>query len=192
MSGTASARLCAGLLALAFAGHAAADPRADLHAAFMKNLAAKTYRATMFELPSGKQISMVEYQAPDRYRIQAAGQPSSVIAGGNMYLQVNGQSMKVPLQPGMLEKFRSDAAWKQMEKDTKIENAGAGTIGGELAHKFHWTSTGKHPSVGDVWVSAKTGYVLQVETTSKTGSKKGAVRVRYSDFNSAIAIAPPK
>jgi outer membrane lipoprotein-sorting protein len=191
MIGPATTRIFAGLLALAFAGHAAADARSELHAAFQKNLAAKSYRATMTDLVTGKQFSTVEYQSPDRYRIQAAGM-SSVIAGGNMYMQVDGQPMKVPLKPGMLEKFRSDAAWKQMEKDTLIQDAGAGTVGAEPARKFHWITSGKHPSTGDVWVSAKSGYVVQVETSEKAGSKKGAVRVKYSDFNNAaIRIAPP-
>jgi len=192
MKGPNSARLGAALLALAFAGHAAADARADLHAAFQKNLSAKTYRATMTDLKTGKQISTVEYQTPDRYRIQVSGGPTSVIAGGFMYLQVNGQSMKVPLQAGMVEKFRSDAAWKQMEKDTQIQDGGAGVVGAEPAHKFHWINTGQHPSTGDAWVSLKSGYVIQIETTDKAGSKKGAVRVHYGDFNSAISIAPPK
>ena len=191
MTRPATARTCAALLALAFAGQAAADARADLHAAFQKNMSAKTYRATMTDLATGKQMSTVEFQAPDRYRIQVSGGPTSVIAGGNMYLQVNGQSMKVPLQPGMMEKFRSDAAWKQMEKDTLIKDAGAGTVGAEAARKFHWISSGKHPSTGDVWVGLKSGYVLQVETTDAAGSKKGAVRVHYGDFNSAIRITPP-
>jgi outer membrane lipoprotein-sorting protein len=190
MNGPATTRLCAGLLALAFAGHAVADARADLHAAFQKNMSAKTYRAKMTDLATGKQVSTVEFQAPDRYRIQANGM-NSVIANGNMYLVVNGQSMKVPLQPGMMEKFRSDAAWKQMEKDTLIKDNGPGTVGAEPARKFHWISSGKHPSTGDVWVSLKSGHVLQVETTDAAGSKKGAVRVTYGDFDSAIKIEPP-
>ena len=191
MTGPATSRICAALLALAFAGNALADARADLHAAFQKNLSAKTYRATMTDLATGKQVSTVEFQAPDRYRIQANGM-TSVIANGNMYMQVNGQSMKVPLQPGMMEKFRSDAAWKQMEKDTLISERAPGTVGAEPARKFHWITSGAHPSTGDVWVSVKSGYVLQVETTEAAGSKKGAVRVHYGDFNSAISIAPPK
>jgi outer membrane lipoprotein-sorting protein len=189
----AATGLFAGLIALSFAGNALADARSDLHAAFMKNMSAKTYRAVMTDLASGKTASTVEFQAPDRYRIKVEGGPQSVIAGGNMYMQVNGQSMKVPLRPGMLEKFRSDAAWKQMEKDTLIQGGGATTVGAEPARKFHWISSGEHPSTGDVWVSLKSGYVIQVETAEKTGSKHGAVRVRYSDFGSAaIEIAPPK
>jgi len=187
----AAIAVSAGPLAPAFAGKAAADGRADRHVAFPKNMSAKTYRATMTDRASGKQFSVVEFQAPDRYRIKVEGGPESVIAGGNMYMQVNGQQMKVPLQPGMLEKFRSDAAWKQMEADTLIQDAGAGAVGDQPARRFHWITGGKHPSTGDVWVG-KSGYVIQVET-SETGSKRGAVRVRYSDFGSAdIRIAPPK
>jgi outer membrane lipoprotein-sorting protein len=187
----AQARVCTVLFALAFAGQAAADARADLHAAFQKNLSARTYRATMDDLATGKQFSTVEFQAPDRYRIQASG-TTTVIANGNMYLLINGKSMTVPMQPGMLEKFRSDAAWKQMEQDTQIQDAGLGVVGAEPAHKFHWINTGKHPSTGDAWVGVKSGYVIQIETAEKAG-KKGAVRVQYGDFNSsAISISPPK
>ena len=107
-------------------------------------------------------------------------------------MQVNGQSMKVPLPAGTMEKFRSDSAWKQMEKDTLISERAPGTVGAEPARKFHWITSGAHPSTGDVWVGVKSGYVLQVETTEAAGSKKGAVRVHYGDFNSAISIAPPK
>jgi hypothetical protein len=79
-----------------------------------------------------------------------------------------------------------------MEKETLIKDAGPGTVGAQPAHKYHWISSGKHASSGDVWVGVPSGRVIQVET-SKDGSKKGAVRVQYSDFDSAtIQIAPPK
>ncbi len=185
-------RLAAGLLALALAGAASADARGDLHAAFRKNLAAKTYRATMTDLASGKQVSVVEFQAPDRYRISVAGGPTTVIAGGVMYLDMQGQKMKVPVPKGMLENYRSDAALKQMQTDTVIRAAGAGTVGALPARRYRWTSTGKKTSVGDAWVDLKSGYVLQVESAADARSRAGAVRVRYSDFNSAaIRIAPP-
>jgi outer membrane lipoprotein-sorting protein len=189
MKRPAQARICTALIALAFAGQAAADARADLHAAFQKNLSAKTYRATMTDLATGKQFSTVEFQAPDRYRVQANGM-TSVIANGNMYVAVNGKPMTIPMPAGTLDKFRSDAAWKQMELDTQIQDSGAGVVGTEPAHKFHWVNSGKHPSTGDAWVSSKSGYVIQIVSMQ---SKKGAVRVQYGDFNSsAISISPPK
>ena len=193
MRSPAAAVICTGLIALAFAGSAAADARGEVHAAFMKNLAAKSYRATMTDLATGKQVSTVEFQAPDRYRIAVAGGPESVIAGGAMYMQVNGKTMKVPVRPGMLEQFRSDSAWKRMEADTLIQDAGLGTVGAEPARKYHWISTGKYPGTGDVWVSLQSGYVIQAQTAEKAGSKASAVQVRYGDFGSAkIRIAPPK
>jgi hypothetical protein len=192
MSQAAALRFSAALLALAFAGNAAADARGDVHAAFMKNLSAKSYRATMTDLASGRQVSTVEFQAPDRYRIQAVGGPTSVIADGAMFMEVNGKTMKMPLQPGMLEQFRSDAAWKRMESDTLIRATGAGMVGTEAARKYHWISSGKNASTGDLWVGLS-GYVLQVETAQKPGSKAGAVRVVYSGFNDpSIRIAKPK
>jgi hypothetical protein len=193
-----ASRLAAGLLAVAvfaqaFAGPAAADTRGDLHAAFRKNLAAKAYRATITDLASGKQVSSVEFQAPDRYRITPAGGPASVVADGKMHMQVNGRTMSMPLPAGMLEQLRSDSAWKQMEKDTLIRDAGVGAVAGEPARKYHWISSGKNASTGDAWVSLKSGRVIQVETAAQPGSKAGAVRVRYTDFDSAaIRIEAPK
>lgn len=189
----AACRLSVALLALAFAGGAAADARSDLHAAFLKNMAAKSYRASMTDLGTGKPVSTVEFQAPDRYRISVAGGPTSVIANGNMYMQVNGRSMSMPLPKGMLENYRSDAAWKNMESETLIRDAGPGMVGAEPARKFHWITSGKNASTGDAWVGVTSGRVIQVETASKPGAKATGVRVRYSDFDSpAIRISPPK
>jgi hypothetical protein len=185
--------LLAGLLALSFAGAASADARGALHAAFMKNMAARTYRATITDLGTGKQVSSVEFQAPDRYRIQPANGPASVIAGGKMIMEVNGQHMSMAVPAGMLEQMRSDSAWKQMEKETLIRDSGLGMAGAEPARRYHWITTGKNASTGDAWVSVKSGRVIQVETAAQPGKKAGAVRVSYTDFDSpAIRIDAPK
>src|SRR5204863_57911 len=56
----AATGLFAGLIALGFAGNALADARTSVHAAFQKNMSAKTYRAAMTDLASGKSFSTVE------------------------------------------------------------------------------------------------------------------------------------
>jgi hypothetical protein len=189
----AALRLSAGLLALAVSGAALADARADLHAAFVRNLAAKSYRATISDLASGREVARVEFQAPDRYRIVAAGRPAGIIAGGKMYMDVNGRKLSVPAPAGMLENYRSDAAWKRMETQAQISDAGASLVGAEPARKFHWVSSGKHASSGDAWVGLKSGRVLQVRIAGKAGAgNAGPVQVRYSDFDSAaIRIEAP-
>jgi outer membrane lipoprotein-sorting protein len=177
--------LCAALLCLAAAGTAAADARGDLRAAYGKTLGAKSYRATMTDLKTGKQVSTVEFQAPDRYRVSVPGGPTSVIAGGNMYIVVNGQTMKVPLPAGMQEQLRGDSAFNKLDASTRFSDLGLGKVGAEPARKYHWVGTGKSAGSGDAWVSVRTGRVLQVES-------EGKVRVLYSDFNSpAIQIATP-
>jgi hypothetical protein len=165
----------AGFAALVFAGRRPADARADLHAAFMKNMSAKSYRATMTDLATDRQVSEVEFQAPDRYRIRVAGGPGIGDRGRRHVHAGQRPDDEGADEAGMMEQFRSDAAWKKMEAETLIKDAGLGTVGAEPAHKYHWISSGKNASTGDVWVGVKSGYVIQVETAQKAGSKAGAV-----------------
>jgi hypothetical protein len=179
-------RLCATLLVLALPGPALADARADLHAAFVKNMAVHSYRATMTDLATGKAVSTVEFQAPDRYRVNVPGRPATVIADNTMYLSVNGRAMKVPLPAGTLDQYRSDAAIRKLEANTVYSATGMATVDGEPARRYHWVATGKHASTGDAWVAVRSGRVIQVESAGK-------VRVRYSDFDSPdIRIELPR
>jgi len=181
------------LLGLTFAGTAAADPRGEVHAAFLKNLSAKAYRSTITDLQTGKTVATVEFQAPDRFRIVPANGPTTIIAGDRMYVTLNGRAAVVPLPAGMMGQYRSDAMWKRMESNTLISDGGLGAVGVEPAHKYHWVGSGKDAGSGDVWVSVKSGRVVQAQTAPDPGHKAGAVRVSYTDFDStAIAIAPPK
>ena len=68
-------RALVALLALAFAGVACADARQELHAAFARNVALKSFKATMVDLSSNKTVSVVEFQAPDRFRVTPTGMP---------------------------------------------------------------------------------------------------------------------
>lgn len=187
-------RAIVALLALTLAPAAWADARQELHAAFVRNMALKSFKATMVELPGNKTVSVVEFQAPDRYRVTAGGQPPSVIIGDAMYMNAGGQVMKVPMPKGTFGKFRNEEAIADLEKGTVVESDGAGMVGGQPARKYRFRSTtGKQQSTSVVWVGVTSGNVLQVETTGKNGGKTFAMRVLYSDFNSpAIRINAPK
>ena len=94
-----SARVLAALLAFMFVSPAWADGSAELRSAFAQTLKLTALRATMLELPSGKPVSSVDYQAPYRYRVTpAAGAAgaASVIIGDTMYLQADGRPMNIP------------------------------------------------------------------------------------------------
>jgi hypothetical protein len=177
---------CVALLCLALPVPVLADARSELHAAFAKNLALKSYRAQMTDLSTGKPVSTVEFQAPDRYRISVPGRPTSLVANNTMYLEVNGKSLTLALPAGLLDQYRSDATFRRLEAKTRFTDLGAGTVGTEPARKYHWDASGRDTTAGDAWVSVRTGLVLQVESAGK-------VRVTYSDFNSpAIRIEPPR
>lgn len=182
------------LFALAFAASVSADVRQELHSAFVKNLALKSFRATMVDLTSNRTLSTVEFQAPDRYRITAAGQAPSLIIGNTMYLNHQGQFMKIPLPKQMLGQYRNEAAIADLEKGLSVESLGPGLVGTEAARKYRFTTTAdKKAATSTAWIGVGSGNVLQVETSGQTAGKPYAMRVLYSDFNShSIQINAPK
>lgn len=190
----ASVTLACGLLLAALAGPARADARKDLHDAFVRHQALKSYRAAMTDLRSGKAMSVFEYQAPDRFRITAPGRPASVIIGNTMTMNAGGRTMSMPLPKGMLDQYRNGQALADLEKGATVESLGPGTVGAQPARKYRFkTSVNKQQSSSDVWVGVASGVILQMETSGKHGGTPFAMRVAYSDLNSpAIRISAPK
>ena len=78
---------------------AAAAPKDDLHAAFAKFLAARSFRATATDVKKGEPVSKMEFVAPDRYRVDAGGQ-TSLIVGDTMYMDIGGKMQPLPV-PGV-------------------------------------------------------------------------------------------
>jgi outer membrane lipoprotein-sorting protein len=186
-------RIAAAVLCLAFAGAALADPRQDLHTAYLKMQALKSYKATMVDQGSRKTVSVVEFQAPDRLRMTMDGGMTTIVVGDTMYMTVNGRSMVVPMPKGTLSKYRNEESLREIEKGALVTNEGPSMVGGQPAqtYRFSTVSNGQ-PSSSLVWVSLTTGLVLQVETLSNKGNKAARMRILYSDFNSpAIRISKP-
>jgi hypothetical protein len=186
-------RVLAALLALSFSVSASADTRQELHAAMVRSLALKSFRATMIDLSNNKTVSIVEFRAPDRYRISAAGMPPSLMIGDTMYLNRDGTFMKIPLPKQMIGKYRNEDAIKELEKGMMVESLGPGMVGTQPARRYRWRNSGKQESTSTAWIGVSSGNVLQVETSGKAAGKPIAMRVLYSDFNSpSIKIEAPK
>ena len=183
-----------GLVALSFAGAACADARQELHTAFARNLALTSFKATMVDLSSNKTVSVVEFQAPDRFRVTPTGMPSSVIIGDTMYMSHDGQTMKVPMPKGTFAKYRNQDAMKELEKGTTVDGMGMGRVGTQPARTYRFLSAkGKDQTTSTVWVGVASGQVLQLETSGKSAGKPFSMRMLYTDFNSpAIKVTPPK
>jgi hypothetical protein len=184
------------VLCLAVPGAARADARAQLHAAFEKFLAQSSFEARTAAHVSGSSprdiASVVEFQAPDRYRITVAGRPPSVVIGTTMYLTVNGRTTKLPGAAAAISGFRSPDLLAQVERTAHVDDLGLDAAAGMPARKFRYRTGRARGAVSSeciVWVSVASGLPLRLETRSLSQSST----VTYSRYGDpTIRIAAPK
>src|SRR5215469_2634523 len=110
-------RLALSLLAISAFGSAWAGPQENVHDAFAKFLAAKTFRATVTDVKNGEQLSAMEFVAPDRYHMHnAKAGADTIIIGNDGWMNVKGQLMKMPIPVGkIIGQFRNDAMLRQKD-----------------------------------------------------------------------------
>jgi outer membrane lipoprotein-sorting protein len=186
--------LLALLLALAASPFAMAGPNEELQAAFVKFLAAKSFRATMVDAGRGQALGELEFVAPDRYRIRMAGDvPAQVVIGDTLYMDMGGRSMKLPVPAGeMTARYRDRSVLDRLRHDLEVTALGSERLDGELARVYRYTSTEDKRTTVKTWVSEASGMPLQFETGSEAGGGLQTVRVRYRDYGDpAIRIDPP-
>jgi hypothetical protein len=184
---------------LALPGVALADAREQLHAAFVRFLAQPSFEARTTAHVSGRDIvaareitSVVQFQAPDRYRITVPGRPPSVVIGTTIYLTVNGRTMKLPDAAAAIAGFRSPDLLAQVERTAHVDDLGLDATAGTPARKFRYRTgrtRGAPSSECVVWVSVASGLPVRLET----GSIARSSAVTYSRYGDpTIRIAAPK
>jgi outer membrane lipoprotein-sorting protein len=179
------------LCALAAAGSAAADPKAEVHAAFAKFLDAHSFRATVTDVTKGQQLSEMEYVAPDRYHMKTGKGPETFIIGDEGYMDINGRMMKVPVPVGKIIAQYRNKSWAD-EHGVAVVAAGSDSVEGEAAHVYTYSMTEPNKAEGKLWVSDASGYPIQLESAGSFMGVKTTTRVRYSDFNDpAIHVSAP-
>src|SRR5690606_31027386 len=115
-----------------------ADPRAEVEAAMRKFIAARSYHASM-HVDGGADGSMtneLDFVAPDRYRLVMPRLGTQVIIGDTMYMQVQGQSMKMPLPEGTLGQWRDPARLEADRAGTAVRALGREAVDGTPARKY--------------------------------------------------------
>jgi hypothetical protein len=165
-------------LALALpCGGASAAPKDDLHAAFAKFLKVRSFRV-----------------APDRYRMNSADGASQLIIGDAMYMDMDGQLMRVPV-PGVRKltaQYRNEDALREMEGNMAVQALPDATVDGETARAYAYSVTEPVKAEVKTWISVKTGLPIQVESSGRFMGIKSTTRVRYSDFDDpSIRIEAP-
>jgi len=186
-------RTIVSLFTLAIAGSAWAGPKENLHDAFTKFLAAKSFRATVTDVKNGEQLSMMEFVAPDRYRMHAKNGPQTIIVGDDAWMDMNGRMMKMPIPVGkMISQYHNEGPLRQMESGLTVTDLGSDGVDGEPAHAYSYAVTEPVKSDVKVWIGDKTGMPLQLESQGSFMGKATTTRIHYSDFNDpSIAIAAP-
>lgn len=182
------------VLALAVSASASADPKADLHDAFAKFMAAKSFRATVTDVKKGQQISSMEFVAPDRYHMTGGRGPEMFIVGDDGYMNMDGRMTKIPVPVGkIVSQFRNENYQHMEENGMSVTDLGDDMVDGEAAHAYGYTMTKPVAADAKVWVSKKSGLPLQVESNGSAMGVKSTTRVRYSDFDDpSIKIASPR
>jgi len=179
-----SACALAAVLVAPFAG---AAPKDELHEAFAKFLAARSFHADVTNLANGEKVSSMDFVAPDRYRVQPARGPAQVVVGDTIYMDMGGKLTPMPV-PGvakMVAQYRNPEFTREIENGMSVQALPDASVDGEPARVYAYTIT--QPAKGDAkaWVSLKSGLPIQVESTGSFMGHTATTRVRYSHYDDA-------
>lgn len=181
------------LLALALvlcAGTVAAAPKDELHQAYSRFLAAKSFRASVTDVKKGQQLSTLEFVAPDRYRIQnGQGQMEQILIGEDAYTLIDGRRIKLPMpiQVGrIVGQYRNPDALDQLAQDIEVTGLGSETVDGIATQVYSYTVTEPSRAEVKVWVDSGTGLPLQLESSGSFMRLKSVTRIRYYDYNDGM------
>jgi hypothetical protein len=159
-----------------------ADPAGDLAKMMEAFQQAKSWHADE-HFSKGKTV-MVDYVAPDRWRVQPAPNVTELVIGKDVYMVRNGHATRLPFGGGMVRNAirRFEAGEMTDEVRQSVRDLGMQTLDGRSVHVYSFTSQ-KIPET--VYVGANH---LPVEVV--VHDKKHPATIIYSKFNAPISIEP--
>ena len=168
----------------------ALDARGEVAAAMRKFRDLRRYHAAMHLEggPRGPIDNAVDFVAPDRYRMEAAGRGAQVIIGDTMYLDINGRAMQVPLPEGTITQWRDPAKLADAQTEMQVDAQGSDAVDGQPAKKYLVRVAKPKPAEITLWIGDG-GLPLQIVSHNPLGQ----ATIRYSRFDDpALAIEAPK
>jgi hypothetical protein len=154
------------------------DDLMKVQAAFQ---AAKSWHAE--EHFSNGKTTIVEYSAPDRWRVQPTPDMTELVIGNDVYMVHNGRSTKLPFGGGMIRKTIQDAGFS-VKDDIKqtARDLGMQTLDGQSVRVYSYTAH-------DIPVTLYIGPNL-LPVQSVVQDKKMTTTIKYSKYNEPISIEP--
>ena len=167
---------------LLIASAALADAYGDLMKAQTAFQNAKSWHAE--ERFSDGRTVLVDYAAPERWRIQPTPTMTELVIGGDVYMVRNGTPMKMPFGGMMISRMIKQfmvAADPEVKKTA--QDLGTRTLNGRLVHVYSFTVRG----VPETLYLGDDSLPVQAEVKNS-----GATTViSYSKFNEPVTIEAP-
>lgn len=161
---------------------ALADAYGDLMKAQAAFESAKSWHAEE-HLSDGRTV-LLDYAAPERWRIQPTPTMTELVIGGDVYMVRDGKAMKMPIGgmmiSQMIKQFQvaADPEVKQTAQDL-----GTQTLNGQAVHVYSFTVRGVPETL---YIGSDS---LPVQALVKNGGMTTVIS--YSKFNEPITIETP-
>jgi hypothetical protein len=176
--------------------------------AMRAQLDAKSYRAHVTSSTDDGTTNkmLIEYAAPDRYRMTGEGQGAGagqgfkmeyVIVGGATYIKnPNGGWVKSPVDGGeMIKAFRDPKMLDELAKTADVKFVGADMLDGAPMLVYQYTQNNpmgmKVKNTAKTWLSVADGLPRKTETEGEFDGKKMKTLITMSDYNADIKIEAP-
>jgi len=176
--------------------------------AMRAQLDAKSYRAQVTStLADGAPSKMlIEYVAPDSFRMTRAGQGGGaggdstmeyVIVRGAMYMKTpDGGWAKSPVDASdMIKSFRDPKMLDELAKTADVKFIGPDTLDGAPMLVYQYTQNNPMgmnlKSTAKTWLSVADGLPRKTETEGEFNGQKTKTLITVSDYNADIKIESP-
>ena len=180
--------------------------------AMRAQLDAKSYRAhvtsSMADSTASKMV--IEYVAPDRYRMTVEGQGGGdgggagknfkmeyVIVGGATYMKTPGSGwVKSPVDASSIIKgFRDPKMLDELTKTADVKLVGPDTLDGAPMLVYQYSQNNPMglnlKSTAKTWVAVSDGLPRKTESEGEFNGKKTKTLVNITDYNADITIESP-
>lgn len=172
----------AALMALITPSILLADAYGDLMKVQTAFMNAKSWQAE--EHFSNGKTTVVEYSAPDRWRIKPSPDVTELVIGDDVYMERNGRPTKLPFGGGMIKKMIQNAGFSVKDEIREsLRDLGMQTLDGQSVHVYSYTSHGVPETL---YVGRN---MLPVQAV--VNDKKNTTTIKYSRYNTPISIEGP-
>lgn len=168
------------------------DPKQALVDAYRGVVKLKSYRIVSTTTAKTTSTTILEYQAPDHFRM-VTDRAETVVTPGATYVKYKGGKWAMaPVDVSeLIARFREPKELKEIEASQDFKLLGPETVGGAATLVYQYTTAlDGQKTVSKVWLIAGRGLPWKKESTSEYASEKVSSVLEY-EYDRDITIDPP-